>query len=428
MKIRYTSAINPFGGINLVINQMDKLGIGSHLNNNLPKLPAQSRYDWREIFYSLWSVFYCGGGCAEDLTAHLAEAFRENPLMSAPSPDRLLTRLKSIAPPIETAITKRSTKNHQYCHSDILSKLLLEVSNNFGCYKGSKMILDYDNTPLLNNKKDARNTYLKAYGYQPGVAFLNGKVAYVENRNGNSPAHSFQAQTMERMFQHLSSVGIKPTDFRADSASYISDVVDQVEKNCDRFFIRVRLSSRTDQAIASIKEWKPVPGTDRLRGECSFKPFERALQDGSGRKPKTYRLIVTKMPRNDGQLNVITGEAFRYYAILTNEMNMTAHQVTLFYNARGAVEREFDVLKNDFGWKKLPFSYLNENLVYMIVMALCRNIYACLIRKIAKSFKGLVPSDRLKKFIFRYISVPAKWIRKARTHWLIMYRSTIMQT
>jgi hypothetical protein len=36
-----------------------------------------------------------------------------------------------------------------------------------------------------------------------------------------------------------------------------------------------------------------------------------------------------------------------------------------FYNARGGEEKEFDVVKNDFGWNKMPFSKMEQNAVFL---------------------------------------------------------------
>ena len=37
----------------------------------------------------------------------------------------------------------------------------------------------------------------------------------------------------------------------------------------------------------------------------------------------------------------------------------------------GTRARDFDRLNNDFGWKHLPCSFLNENTVYIILTAFC---------------------------------------------------------
>ena len=52
MKILKSSYLNPFGGINFVIDELDKQGVGHILNDSLPKLKPQSRYNWRDILYS----------------------------------------------------------------------------------------------------------------------------------------------------------------------------------------------------------------------------------------------------------------------------------------------------------------------------------------------------------------------------------------
>ena len=136
---------------------------------------------------------------------------------------------------------------------------------------------------------------------------------------------------------------------------------------------------------------------------------------------KTYRLVVTKEKRRDGQINLFTGEAFDYYGIITNDEKMSNGQIVNFYNQRGAREKEFDVLKNDFGWDKLPFSRLDYNAVYLIVTAMCRNVYSHIISRFSRIFKGLSPNFRIKKFIFRFVCIPAKWIRNSRSWKLRIY-------
>ena len=87
-----------------------------------------------------------------------------------------------------------------------------------------------------------------------------------------------------------------------------------------------------------------------------------------------------------------------------------------YYNLRGARERDFDALNNDFGWGHLPCSFLNENTVFLLLMAMCKNFYTAILYEIGKVFSNIKPKHRLKKFIYRFISVPAKWVRTARTH------------
>ena len=71
-------------------------------------------------------------------------------------------------------------------------------------------------------------------------------------------------------------------------------------------------------------------------------------------------------------------------------------------------------MNNDFGWKNLPFSFLQQNTVYMLLMAMCRNFYLIILKKIAQKVSFVKTNFRLKKFIFRFVVVPFKWIKRGR--------------
>jgi hypothetical protein len=86
MKIVKSSHISPFGGLNFVVQEFDRLGLGSLLNKELPSLAKQSHYDWRNLFYSFWSVFFCGGDCAEDLSQNFKKSLSGIPSFKTPSP------------------------------------------------------------------------------------------------------------------------------------------------------------------------------------------------------------------------------------------------------------------------------------------------------------------------------------------------------
>ena len=139
-------------------------------------------------------------------------------------------------------------------------------------------------------------------------------------------------------------------------------------------------------------------------------------------------MVITKEKRRDGQVNLFTSEAFFYSSIITNDKEKSINEVVFFYNKRGAIEREFEVLKYDFGWNKLPFSKLSQNNTYLIITAMCKNIYHYLINYFSQKTPNLSPTFRLKKFIFRFITIPAKWIRHSRQMYLKVYGEIAFKT
>ena len=102
---------------------------------------------------------------------------------------------------------------------------------------------------------------------------------------------------------------------------------------------------------------------------------------------------------------------------------MTDKEVVEFYNDRGDSERLFDEMNNDFLWKKMPFSFLHENTVFLVMMAICRNLFHFLTKFISRKLDFIKPNFRLKKFIFRFMVVPAKWIKQGRQLVLKLFTS-----
>jgi len=416
MKVQYSKQnITPFGGINFVLEMLQKKGIGDIVDKHLPPLSSQSTYKWRDFLYSLWSVYFCGADCIEDLSTNLKPSLSSNPYVNLPSPDSVLRRLKQLAEPVTYPVSKRSSKIHQFAKNPHLNALNLQIINRLGLINGVDNTLDYDNIILPTNKADAKITYQKLRGYTPGVGFIGKQVVYVENRNGNSDAQSFQGHTIERMLKCLDDSSIKISQFRADSASYLFDVINQLKKRDIKFYIRATLRAGHYKEISRIKRWKDICINDEQLqiAEFTLAPFEKHYV-GKGNKPVPYRFAVIRVARKDKQINLFTEDAYLYKAVITNDFDTPAQSIITFYNHRGTAEKNFDVLRNDFGWKNLPFSKINQNSVYLIMTAICNNIYNYVINHFSKKYKGLKPSYRIKKFTFRFICISAKWIRTSR--------------
>lgn len=431
MKILNSSPISSFGGINFVLEELSHLGIEQLLIKSLPELPTQSKYSWRDIIFSYWSILFCGGDCAEDISTNLNHAFKNNPLIKAPSPDRLLNRLKELAEPSQHFKKNRSDVFNEFSINNTLNELNIKILKKLSAFKEKEITLDYDNTIVYTNKIDAERTYKKACGYCPGVGIIGNNIVYVENRNGNCAPHTLQDETLERMFQLLESENIHVDVFRADSASYQFSTITTINKYVNKLFIKAKMNVVVSDAINTITDWKEIKseGKTLYRGSTCFMPFKQAARKAKQAELlREYRLVVTKEARDDGQLNLFTGEAYVYSPIITTDFEKSNDEVVFFYNQRGKQEREFDILKNDFVWNRMPFSKLEQNTVFFITMAIARNLYNYLIQKFSKNYKALSPKFRLKKFIFRFICIPAKWIKSARHYKLKIYGQLAFKT
>ena len=62
----------------------------------------------------------------------------------------------------------------------------------------------------------------------------------------------------------------------------------------------------------------------------------------------------------------------------------------------------------------MPHSFLEENTVYLIIMAFAHIVYKYILGIFSKVVDGLSKTSRLKKFIFRVINIVAKLTRSGR--------------
>lgn len=419
MKVINRKQINAFGGINFIYQHLDKLKFEDILESNLPKLATQTKYNWKDIFYSFLSIYYCGGDCIEDINTNLKSHIGENPFCKLPSADRVLDRFKELANPTFTCRTKRGIVDHQVNRNDSLTKLNIEILKKLDVFNSEELTIDYDNTIIFNEKNDSKRTYKRGKGYQPGVATINiDNVLFVENRNGNSDAKSFQDETLKNMFEHLKANNIKPIDnFRADAASYQLDIIKTVSKYCKNFYIGGR-NSYIEKYFKDIETWiktTDYKGNEVFVGEINYIPFV------ADKHNQSYRLVVRKRKSETKQGNLFTEDDYEYRAIITNNKDKTTLEVFEFYNQRGSMEKQFDILKNDFGWNHMPFSNLANNQVFLYFTAMCRNLYKHIIDSFSTKYSGVASSFRMKKFIFRFIILPSNWIRAGRQKVLAIY-------
>ena len=112
-------------------------------------------------------------------------------------------------------------------------------------------------------------------------------------------------------------------------------------------------------------------------------------------KGKAYRLVIQRQKRMDGVLDLWEGE-YTYRCILTNDYESSTREIVEFYNLRGGKERIFDDMNNG-------------------------KFYKAIIHRLDVKRFGLNATSRIKAFVFRFVSVPAKWIRTSRRYVLNTY-------
>ena len=95
------------------------------------------------------------------------------------------------------------------------------------------------------------------------------------------------------------------------------------------------------------------------------------------------RLVVQRTKINT---ELLPSMGYIYRTLLTNDHESIEEEVIEKYNQRGASEKNFDVQNNDFGWRNLPFSKMEENTVFMLITSMLKNFYQHLLSKVSGIF------------------------------------------
>ena len=403
--------LTPFGGIFPIMEQFNSM-LSSVIDSTLGLRCTTFGYQYSEVIRSLMTVYFCGGSCIEDVTAHLMPHLSLHPTLSTCSADTILRAIKKLAVDNKPYISDTG-KTYNFNTADRLNTLLINALLGTGQLKaGEEYDVDFDHQFIETEKYDAKPTYKKFLGYRPGIAVIGDMIVGVENSDGNTNVRFHQKDTLKRIFGRLEQKNLTVGRFRADCGSCSEDIVNEVEKHCRLFYIRANRCGSLHDNIFTLRGWK--------REEINGIEFELNSILVEKWKGKAYRLVIQRQRRVNGELDLWEGE-YTYRCILTNDYGATAREIVEFYNLRGGKERIFDDMNNGFGWGRLPKSFMAENTVFLLLTALIHNFYKTIMQKLDATKFGLKKTSRIKTFVFKFISVPAKWIKTSRQYVLNIY-------
>ena len=406
--------ITAFGGIFFVLDKFDSI-LSSVIDSHLGLRSTLIGYQYSEIIRAIFSVFCCGGDCMEDLNLYLKDVLTERPHTRVPSADTVLRGIEELTTENISYTAEKTGNVYDFNTAEKLNQLLIKLLLATGqLTEGGAYDVDFDHQFLEADKYDSKRTYKGFDGYSPGVFTIGGLIAYLENRDGNCNVRFKQAETHRRFFEMMSLFGIHVRSFRADCGSYGEDIVKVVMEHTEKFYIRAERYAGLYEKVKRQTGWTTVEIGFQRYDVQSF-PFE-SFED-----VKHCRLVVQRQRKQKGeQLDLFDGE-YTYRCILTNDWDKEDVEVILHYNKRGTAEQVFDRQNNDFGWAHMPKSFMNQNTVFLLLTAMAANFYLYLVSLPLMCMFGVEATDRVKSFLFRFIAVPAKWVRTARQNVLNIY-------
>ena len=407
-KITHSSKnITPYGGLNFIYQSMNRMELEKFLDEHIGMRSILAKYSYANILFSLFGNVLTQGSFIADLEV-LKKKYSKQFFNKIPSPDTVEYACQEL----KTSTIVRQTEKgviHELNYNNRMNETLvaLAIKTKQLDAQQTENTLDYDNVITENEKQDAQYTYKHSKGYHPGIAFIGRIPVHIENRNGNTPACFEQKEILQRCFDNLHKHNIRIKHFRADAASYQKAVVELAEKNADYFYIRMMDFEDIRECCGQIENWQSVEINYEKKEVASlkYKPFKG---------DKEYRIAVTRKKRTDGQIDLLSGSAYTYQGIITNNEIITEKEVIEFYNQRGDAENSNRYLLNDFNLHHLPFMDMDTNTVYMYLMAMCATLFEWMKNLLVKNkTKSITLKMRVKAVCFHYITVATTFINHA---------------
>ncbi len=348
------------GGLALMAEFNHGIGLSELTDKYLP-LPGSNRGYKPSVFVDPLVLMLEGGG-------HIRELSEEGELMkligesNIPDPDTVGDWLRRLGDPEFGQLgLKGLDKVRNIINERILRRDGIE-----------KYTLDADATEVVGEKEEALFTYKGNKGYMPMLGFLYepNLCLHDEFREGNVPPafdqRGFYLECKKRM-----PAGKRIGYYRADSASYQADLINQLELDKVKYTITADQDVAVKGVIACISEdeW------EEAEKGCGYELAETV--HSMEKTKRAFRLVIKREKRKQGELfNNGEGKYF-YYAVATNwlEEDKNNYEVIRWHNQRGQAENFNKELKIGIGMERMPCGQPHANAVFFRVGVIACNLF-----------------------------------------------------
>lgn len=238
--------------------------------------------------------------------------------------------------------------------------------------KISAYTLDADATLISGEKRDALMSYKGVVGYMPMLGFLfeNGVCLLDEFRDGNVSPGAGQAAFYRECKMRMPE-GKRIGAYRADSASYVAELINELEADKAAWAITADQDTAVKALIGSLPEtdWKePEAG-------CGFWLAETVHT--MNKTDKAFRLVVKRWVKEREDLFETPENPYAYHAVASNwtQDKKDAKDVLKWHNQRGEAENFNKELKNGFGMEQMPCGGSSANAVFFRIGAIAYNLF-----------------------------------------------------
>jgi hypothetical protein len=422
-----------YGGIGAMHKLVCGLGLDKEINENIYLLKIHVPYWESDHVLNIAYNVLTGGTCLEDIERLRNDETYMNCLDAERIPD----------PTTAGDFLRRFSETWIFALQETINQSRQKVWALQDDSFRETAVIDVDGTVAETTgecKEGMDIAYNGIWGYAPLILTLanTNEVLYMVNRPGSRPSNDGAAEWMDLAID-LVKPTFKKVWLRGDTDFSLTRNLDRWDEAVS-FVFGYDAKPNLNEIAASIPEssWKPLER--RMRYEVKTEPRNRPenVKDQvikerefknirleseqvaefdyrPGNCRKTYRMAVVRK-----NLTVEKGERrlfdeIRYFYYITNDHEMTMHEIVRFANARCDQENVISQLKNGVNALRMLSDGLVSNWAYMVIAALAWNLKAWYgLVTVAPKVRRDILRMEFKRFLVNFIQIPCQIVTTGR--------------
>jgi hypothetical protein len=385
------------GGLGLIHQMAQRIGLPEAIDGRLELLKIHRPYRESDHVLAIAYNTLAGGASLEDM-----ERQRQN--------EALLDNLGARTLPDPTTAGDFCRRFETGENVDVLMDAINDVRIKVWANQASdfleEAIIDGDGSIVETTgecKQDMSLSFKGTWGYQPLLISLANtqEPLFLVNRSASEHSAEGAAEYYDRAIEACRKAGFKKVRARGDTAFSQSEHLDRWDGDGVQFvfgFPYARGLQRRIEAIPSA-EWtelerpeKPVAKTgprarpenvkQRIVTENGYKDVRlkseavAELEHRPSKCKKSYRLIVVRKELETFRGEELLWEEYRYFLYITNDRELSAHEVVREANLRCGQEKLIGELKDKVRSLRAPLGDLVSNWAWMVMSTLAWSLKA----------------------------------------------------
>lgn len=443
-----TQAI-PYGGIGVIHQLVQSIGLAEHLDASLNVLKQHRPYHDSDHVLNIAYNQLCGGRVLDDIE------IRRND-------DAFLNALGARAIPDPTTAG-------DYCRrfdSDAVWRLMHAINDvrvvvwqkQPESFAQATARIDADGSIVSTTgecKEGMDMSYKGEWGYHPLLISLANtqEPLFIVNRSGNRPSHDGAPAALDHAIALCRRGGFKDILLRGDTDFSMTAHLDRWDDDGVRFVLGydanptfvdragrlpeqhyAELERRATEVFAAQarqtkSRTKPPRIKEQIVEERGYRNLVLIGEDVAEfeHKPtkaeRFYRIVVLRKLIVEERGQQCLGLNYRYFFYVTNDRNLTPHQVVEESNQRCNQENLIEQHKNGVRALHAPLNNLDANWAYMVITSLAWSLkaWSALLLPVEPRWRDKHQAERddilrmdFRTFLQQMLMVPAQIIRSGR--------------